>query len=288
MGRNMERTHIWVMGGDQRQSILAGLLRDDGHRVHTLGLGEEEAEGPDLDGIGEAHCVILPLPAQRPEGWVYTPLSPLRLSVEQVLEHMQPGQLVCGGLLTPSFLHQAQALNLRVIDYYAREELTLLNAIPTAEGAIQLAMERMPTTIHNARIWILGFGRVGQALAVRLHALGAKVCILARNPAQRALARSLGLEAEPVRGMGEWLHCPHLVVNTVPAPLLGVEELSALREGAWVMDLASEPGGVDHPAAQALGVPVVWARGLPGKVAPHTAAEYLKDTVYHIMEELGV
>ena len=54
------------------------------------------------------------------------------------------------------------------------------------------------------------------------------------------------------------------------------------------MDLASEPGGVDHPAAQALGVPVVWARGLPGKVAPHTAAEYLKDTVYHIMEELGV
>ena len=70
--------------------------------------------------------------------------------------------------------------------------------------------------------------------------------------------------------------------------LLGVEELSALREGAWVMDLASEPGGVDHSAAQALGVPVVWARGLPGKVAPHTAAEYLKDTVYHIMEELGV
>ena len=52
MGRNMERTHIWVIGGDRRQSILAGLLRDDGHRVHTLGLGEEEAEGPDLDGIG--------------------------------------------------------------------------------------------------------------------------------------------------------------------------------------------------------------------------------------------
>ena len=182
MGRNMERTHIWVIGGDQRQSILAGLLRDDGHRVHTLGLGEEEAEGPDLDGIGEAHCVILPLPAQQPEGWVYTPLSPLRLSVEQVLEHMQPGQLVCGGLLTPRFLHQAQALNLRVIDYYAREELTLLNAIPTAEGAIQLAMERMPTTIHNARIWILGFGRVGQALAVRLHALGPRCAFWPETP----------------------------------------------------------------------------------------------------------
>lgn len=282
----MKRTHIWVLGGDQRQRILAKLLRDDGHRVHTFGLEGEER--PNLEGMGQAHCVILPLPAEKPEGWIDTPLSPVRLSVEQVLSAMEPGQLLCGGLVREALRERAQARNISLVDYYAREELTLLNAIPTAEGAIQLAMERMPITIHNARIWIIGFGRVGQALGVRLHALGAKVCILARNPAQRALAVSLGLEAEPLHGMGEWLHCPHLVVNTVPVPLLGVEELSALREGAWVMDLASEPGGVDRQAAQTLGVDVVWARGLPGKVAPHTAAEYLKDTVYHIMEELGV
>ena len=282
----MERTHIWVLGGDQRQRILAKLLRDDGHRVHTFGLEGEEQ--PDLEGMRQAQCVILPLPAEKPEGWIYTPLSLVRLSVEQVLAGMEPGQLLCGGLVRDSLREQAGKRSIPVVDYYAREELTLLNAIPTAEGAIQLAMERMPTTIHNARIWILGFGRVGQALGVRLHALGAKVCILARNPAQRALAVSLGLEAEPLHGMGEWLHCPHLVVNTVPAPLLGLEELSALREGAWVMDLASEPGGVDRQAAQTLEIPVVWARGLPGKVAPHTAAEYLKDTVYHIMEELGI
>lgn len=282
----MERAHFWVVGGDQRQRRLAKLLRDDGHRVHTFGLDAEQQGG--LEGVAQAHCVILPLPAEKPEGEVYTPLWESRLTVEQVLEAMTPGQLLCGGLLGPGLTQEAQARNIRVVDYYAREELILLNAIPTAEGAIQLAMERMPTTIHNARIWILGFGRVGQALALRLHALGAEVCILARSPAQRALAESLGLEAEPLRGMREWLHCPHVVINTVPVPLMGVEELSALREGAWVMDLASEPGGVDRKAADTLGVPVVWARGLPGQVAPHTAAAYLKDTVYHIMEELGV
>lgn len=282
----MERAHIWVVGGDLRQRILAKLLRDGGHRVHTFGLDGEQQGG--LEGLSQAHCVILPLPAEKPAGEIYTPLWEGTVEVEQVLEAMAPGQLLCGGLLKAGLIQEAQRRNLRVVDYYAREELTLLNAIPTAEGAIQLAMERMPTTIHNSRIWILGFGRVGQALALRLHALGAEVCILARSPAQWALAESLGLEAEPLRGMREWLHCPHLVINTVPAPLLGVEELSALREGAWVMDLASEPGGVDRSAAQTLGVPVVWARGLPGQVAPHTAAAYLKDTVYHIMEELGV
>ena len=282
----MERTHIWIVGGDQRQRILAKLLRDDGHRVHTYGLDEEEQGG--LEGISDARCVILPLPAEKPEGEVYTPLWEGRVQVSQVVERMAPGQLLCGGLIRDELRTMARQRGLWVEDYYTREELTLLNAIPTAEGAIGLAMGRLPITIHNARIWILGFGRVGQALALRLSALGARVRVLARSPAQRALAASLGLEAEPLHGMREWLHCPHLVVNTVPAPLLGVEELSALREGAWVMDLASEPGGVDQGAAQALGVPVVWARGLPGKVAPRTAAEYLKGTVYHIMEELGV
>ncbi|HIT24544.1 MAG TPA: dipicolinate synthase [Candidatus Enterenecus avicola] len=282
----MERTHIWIVGGDQRQRILAKLLRDDGHRVHTYGLDEEEQGG--LEGISDARCVVLPLPAEKPEGEVYTPLWEGRVQVSQVVERMAPGQLLCGGLIRDELRTMARQRGLRVEDYYTREELTLLNAIPTAEGAIGLAMGRLPITIHNARIWILGFGRVGQALALRLSALGARVRVLARSPAQRALAASLGLEAEPLHGMREWLHCPHLVVNTVPAPLLGVEELSALREGAWVMDLASEPGGVDQGAAQALGVPVVWARGLPGKVAPRTAAEYLKGTVYHIMEELGV
>ena len=41
-------------------------------------------------------------------------------------------------------------------------------------------------------------------------------------------------------------------------------------------------------AAAALGVLVVWALSLPGKVAPVSAGRYIMDTVYHIMEELGI
>ena len=53
-----------------------------------------------------------------------------------------------------------------------------------------------------------------------------------------------------------------------------------------MIDLASRPGGVDMDAAAALGVRVIWALSLPGKVAPVTSGRYIKDTVYHIMEEL--
>lgn len=95
----------------------------------------------------------------------------------------------------------------------------------------------------------------------------------------------MGLGSEGVERLSDWLCSYDLVFNTVPAPVLGVEELAALKERALVIDLASRPGGVDLDAAAALGVRVVWTLSLPGKVAPVTSGRYIKDTIYHIMEE---
>ena len=182
----------------------------------------------------------------------------------------------------------AEERGLLLRDYFAREELAILNAVPTAEGAIQIAMEELPITLHEARVLVVGFGRVGRALAPRLQALGARVTVAARRYEQRSLAQSMGLGTERADRLPDWLCGYDLVVNTAPARVLGVEELSALKEGALVIDLASKPGGVDMAGAAALGVRVVWALSLPGKVAPVSAGRYIMDTVYHIMEELGI
>ena len=40
-------------------------------------------------------------------------------------------------------------------------------------------------------------------------------------------------------------------------------------------------------AAKALGRRVIPAPGLPGKAAPRTAAEAIRDSIYHILEERG-
>ena len=182
----------------------------------------------------------------------------------------------------------AEERDLVLRDYFAREELAVLNAIPTAEGAIQIAMEELPITLHDARVLVVGCGRLGKALAPRLRALGARVWVSARRYEQRAAAESMGLGSEGVDHLPDWLCSYDLVFNTVPARILGVEELAALKEGALVIDLASRPGGVDMDAAAALGVRVIWALSLPGKVAPVTSGRYIKDTVYHIMEELNL
>jgi len=280
--------NIWVVGGDPRQAALARLLAEDGHGVHTYAL--EQYEGikcePSLAGIDRADCVVLPLPAAGSEGELNTPLSSHRHQLQTVLDAMRPGQLVCAGMAKESLKRMAQERKLILQDYFAREELAVLNAIPTAEGALQIAMEELPITLHDARVLVVGFGRLGRALVPRLRALGARVWVSARRYDQQAAAESMGDGAEGMDRMPDWLCSYDLVMNTVPAPVLSLEELAALKEGALVIDLASRPGGVDMTAASALGVRVIWALSLPGKVAPITSGRYIKDTIYHVIEEL--
>ncbi|MFR9066049.1 MAG: hypothetical protein ACLVJH_03090 [Faecalibacterium prausnitzii] len=68
-----------------------------------------------------------------------------------------------------------------LVDYFARPELTVYNAIPTAEGCIGILLERRSRTLWGAARAAGWLWPVGQALAVRLAALGAQVTVAARR-----------------------------------------------------------------------------------------------------------
>ena len=163
----------------------------------------------------------------------------------------------------------------------------IANALPTAEGAVQLAMEHLPITIHGSKVLVIGFGRVGRLTAQRFQALGAKVSVAARKYDQLAWAQAMGFGGEHLAHLKGWLCGYDLIVNTVPAQVLGREELEDVKPDCLILDLASKPGGVDLEEAARLGRSVVWALSLPGKVAPVSAGAAVRDTVYHILHELG-
>ena len=285
--------NLWVAGGDMRQAKLAELLAADGHTVHAYALerlgaldGVEMEES--LEGAALADCVVLPLPAAGEGSLLNAPLSGRKHPLALVLDALRPGQVICAGMVGPQTAALAADRGLTLHDYFAREELAVANAVPTAEGAVQLAMEQMPVTIHGARVLITGFGRVGQAAARRFAALGARVSVAARRYEQLALAESEGYGAEQIGGLDGWLCGYDLVVNTVPAPVLGETELKDLRPDCLIIDLASKPGGVDRKAADRLGRQVIWALSLPGKVAPVTAGGAIRSTIYNMLHELDV
>ena len=180
-------------------------------------------------------------------------------------------------------MHIARAAGVELVDYFARPELAVYNAIPTAEGCIALLMQHRRRTLWGSGVLLLGFGTVGQALGLRLAGLGAQVTVAARRAQQRALAESLGLRAVPLDRLET--AATDTVVNTIPAPVLDRQRLGSLPAGSLIVDLASKPGGTDFDAAACLGHHAIHALSLPAVCAPETAGEAVARTVQAILRE---
>ena len=239
-----------VVGGDARQAAAARALARAGYSVG----------GPEM--IAVADYILLPLP-----------LDAARTPLAELLRAARPGTLALGGMLSVEAKAIAAEAGVELVDYFAREELTIRNAIPTAEGCIGILMKERSRTLWGSSILLTGFGPVGQALGVRLAALGAQVTAAARRPAQRALAESFGLRS------GQIAPAFDTVVNTVPAPVLSEAVLARLRPQSFIVDLASRPGGTDFDVARRLGHRAIHALSLPAACAPETAGEAVAQTV---------
>jgi dipicolinate synthase subunit A len=267
---------IILAGGDRRFQILAQLLAAEGFQVRVLG---QEAGWTAEDQSHDADCVILPIPPEDGAGQVPTPLSGQRIGLETVLAGLGEGQLVCAGGKSPRLEELQRLQGFRLVDYIHKPELAVENAVPTAEGAIRIAMEELPCTLFGTETLVIGYGNCGYALAERLRSLGAKVTVSARSQRDLARIRCGGMRAVETGNLLPVLSTTRLVFNTVPALVLREEELSALPRNGLVIDLASKPGGVDWTAAQKLGVKAIHALGLPGKCAPESAAQALKRVI---------
>ena len=130
--------NFWVLGGDMRQGKLAQLLAEDGHRVHTYAMEEGVSPGETLtaeeglEGVGQADCVILPLPVCGEAGRLNCPLSRKNPEIGAVLSALSPRQVICGGRVDPVTAALAAERGLVLLDYFQREELAVANAVPTA------------------------------------------------------------------------------------------------------------------------------------------------------------
>ena len=168
-----------IVGGDVRQVFLGELLAADGMRVGTVGLERHVCELPifcDMAALfAEADVVLLPMPVTRDETYLHAPLANAPYRLKDVLDAIPAGTSVYGGAIPQTLYEPARRREIRLYDYLKQEELALLNAIPTAEGAIQIAMEQLPVTIHDLPVLVIGAGRIGSAVAMRLRGLGARI-----------------------------------------------------------------------------------------------------------------
>ena len=272
-----------IVGGDRRQAELARLLMADGHTVCSCGLKVWDAPGEGaLESALNADVVILPLPLCKEEGVLNC--EACAMTTRELFRRLRPEQKILAGQVMPQQQNEAQEFGLVLEDYFLREELAVANAAATAEAAVRVAMEHVERALLGMDCLVLGFGRIGKLLSHRLAGMGARVTATARKPEDLAWIRAYGFRAEETMDLDGKLGRYGVIFNTVPHPVLGARLLEQLNPGCLCVDLASKQG-IDLAAAEAMGISNLWARALPGRFLPCTAAEAIRDAVYYMLSE---
>ena len=288
-------TNFAVIGGDLRIIKLVKMLAEDGNTVYTYGLekAEELKNMPNIifceklqKAISEyVEVVIGPIPFSSNGININTPFSEKEISIRELMHHLNAKILIAGSI-TPDIYDMVNDEYIEIIDIMKREELAVLNTISTAEGAIEIAIENTSKIIHGSNILILGFGRIGKVLARKMSGLSAKVTCAARKDEDLAWIKAYGHRATNINFLGENLSKYDIIINTVPHLILTQERMQYVKNDCLLIDLASNPGGIDKKSAKERNLKLIWALALPGKVAPVTTAEFIKDTVYNILKEI--
>lgn len=285
--------NISIIGGDLRIVKLAELLAKDNFKIKTYAIEEAEElnkiqkieKCKTLDEtIENAEIVIGPIPLSSNNIQINTPFSKKNITLEELAKKIKNKKFIAGNI-KKEFYEYNKDNSSEIIDLLEKEELTILNTISTAEGAIQIAMEETIKTLHSSNILILGFGRVGKTLANMLKGIGANVYCEARKNEDLAWIKTYGYEPITLDNLNENLNKFDIIMNTIPSLILKEKEIKYLKKDCLLIDLASSPGGIDIKAAKENGIKTIWALALPGKVAPFTSAEFIRNTIYNILEK---
>ncbi len=292
---NNDKLKIAIVGGDLRQLVAARELAGDGYEVALFGFDNLIYDCGDAvrclrlgDALNEAGVVILPVPFSSDNCRINSPLTKNEIRLDELFSNLDGKQLIFAGLSNSVLEEYVSKKGAVLIDYMKCEELNILNAVPTAEGAIEVALREMPKTLHSSKILITGFGRIAKLLASMLCGMGNDVTVCARSSEAIAWIRAMGYKHFPISELKSNIFRYDLVFNTVPEMIFSPPVLREAKKHLVIVDLASRPGGVDVDYAQKCDVNAIQALSLPGKCSPVTAGEIIKETVCDIMRKRGV
>lgn len=286
---------IAVLGGDERELILVSELVKTGATVVVAGFPREKiCHGAFVVNSVEEACkgievLILPLPGTNDKGVIRAVYSEQELQLtEKAIAAISSNGLIIIGSARKFLKEWTAQYNLNLLEIVDMDDVAILNSIPTAEGALQIAMEETDITIHGSKTCVIGFGRVGTTMARTLKALGSDVTVVARNPGQLARAYEMGCNRAGYDNLHQIMNHTDIVFNTVPTMVLDSSILKYANPDVLIIDLATQPGGTDFEAANTFGLKAILAPGLPGKVAPVCAGKILAEVIPRlIMSEIG-
>ncbi len=266
---------ILIIDADSRQKYLSQALSSKGYITKLYKDGELETE------INKYDALILPIPLTKDSIHINMKNNPVEITT--LFNAIREDVAVFVGLAGNKSVNFKD--NMRIYDYSVREELSIKNAIPTAEGVLKIAIENLDTTVHSSKVLITGFGKTAKAVAKAFYSLGAEITVCARKVSDIAFAETLSYNVLNFEQLNSKKHDFNIVVNTVPSVVINRNVLESLPADCLIIEIASAPYGIDFSAASELNMNLIVSGSLPGKIAPETAGYIISEAILNIIKE---
>lgn len=286
-------TQAVFIGGDARQlEVIQRLLELDA-TVHLIGFdnlqtplnGVAKAKlSPEI--LAQADVVLLPAVGTDDQGKVDSIFSSEELILTDECVGALPKHAKVFTGMAKSYLKSLCAkYGIALEELFDRDDVAIYNSIPTAEGAVMMAIQHTDFTIHGSVSMVLGLGRTGMTMARTLKGLGARVKTGVRRPEHYARALEMGFEPFYTKDLLQQVKDVDLLFNTIPFMIVTAQIIANIPHRALIIDLASRPGGTDFRFAERRGVKAMLAPGIPGIVAPKTAGRIIAHAVSELLME---
>lgn len=283
----LSRIKFSILGGDYRYKYLYDLLKAEGYSVKAFdNRGIINCENTIIEALSDTDILIAPIPITKDNKNVY--LNNTSITIDELLLMLTRAEIkniVCG-VVTPQLRKKCNGIGINIYDLFTYEEVAVKNAIPTAEGAIMTAMQESDKTLFNSKALVIGYGRCGKILSSTLKGIGTNVSVTYRKQQDKAYIDAYGMTSVDMKELIIYVNDYDFIFNTAPAIVIDKELLKRISKHTIIIDLAQAPGGVDYSYAKKLGIKALYCPGMPGRTAPCTAAQILKDIIISISMEV--
>lgn len=285
--------NVFILGGDARYIEVIQLLAEHGMMVYVTGYDSLPQSKPNIIAsdmekapMEKIDAILLPVQGTEQDGKVETMETRQVIYLTEKWLRKTPNHCVIYTGVANEYLETLAAKTKRqLVCLFHRDDLAIYNSIPTAEATLKIAIDETDTTIHGAKVAVIGFGRVGQTVARLFSQVGANVTVAARKSAHFARLTELGMTPISFDELEAFAGEMDLFINTVPALVITENIINKMKKDAVIIDLASKPGGTDFHIAEKLGIKAIHALGLPGKTAPKTAGQIIGKVLLHLLRE---
>jgi dipicolinate synthase subunit A len=243
----MQLKKIAVIGGDERFAVCADLFSQKNCECAVYGLEKSNMlsaatrSATIKDALSSCDAVILPLPVSKNNSEIFTPLSDLKITSDDISKYLGKKCIIFSGsdssILKKGFDHN------RIITYTDSKDFAILGSVPTAECAISLAVLHSRRTCSGSKYLVVGCGTVGKQLSLLASKMGATVFVSARKSEDFAWIEAQQLKALKTYQLSDCDKSFDVIFNTVPHTVIDKKVLENLSGSPIIIELASKPYG---------------------------------------------